>query len=62
MVVGLQIVWIMLSIPKRRGTAEQAEWTRRQEPRLVPVPYYLLMSIVPQLKDVMKRVWKAVEL
>jgi hypothetical protein len=48
-----------LSIPKRCG-AEQAEWTRRQEARLLPV-YYLLTPTV-QLKDVMKRMGKAVEL
>jgi hypothetical protein len=28
--------------------AEQAEWTRRQEARLLPVPYYLLTPTVPQ--------------
>ena len=31
----------------RCGACEQAEWTRRQEARLLPVPYYLLTLTVP---------------
>jgi hypothetical protein len=31
----------------RCGAREQAEWTRRQEARLLPVPYYLLTVTVP---------------
>jgi hypothetical protein len=38
-----------------------AGWTRWQEARLLPV-YYLLTPTVPQLKDVMKRVRKAMDL
>jgi hypothetical protein len=32
----------------RCGAREQQEWTRRQEARLLPVPYYLLTVTVPQ--------------
>ena len=49
-----------LSIPNAAGP-QQAEWTRWQEARLLPV-YYLLTPTVPQLKDVMKRVRKAMDL
>ena len=31
----------------RCGAAEQAQWTRRQEARLLPVPYYLLTLTLP---------------
>ena len=31
----------------RCGAAEQAQWTRRQEARLLPVPYYLLTLTAP---------------
>ncbi|MGA7391663.1 MAG: transposase zinc-binding domain-containing protein, partial [Terrimicrobiaceae bacterium] len=31
----------------RCGAREQAEWTRKQEARLLPVPYYLLTVTVP---------------
>ena len=31
----------------RCGAAEQAQWTRRQEARLLPAPYYLLTLTVP---------------
>ena len=40
----------------RCGAAEQAQWTRRQEARLLPVPYYLLTLTVPeQLRAAFRR-------
>jgi Transposase zinc-binding domain len=40
----------------RCGAREQAEWTRRQEARLLPVPYYLLTVTVPaELRGVFLR-------
>ena len=36
----------------RCGAAEQAQWRRRQQARLLPVPYYLLTLTVPgQMRD-----------
>ena len=40
----------------RCGAREQAEWTRRQEARLLPLPYYLLTVTVPaELRGVFLR-------
>jgi hypothetical protein len=40
----------------RCGAAEQAQWTRRQEARLLPVPYYLLTLTVPaEMRNVFLR-------
>ena len=42
----------------RCGAAEQAQWTRRQEGRLLPVPYYLLTLTAPaEMRDVVVK-WK----